>query len=98
MMNTEQEPNSKESRPESVTLKKGTLWQQRDKFFSRWKERFFILTSDYLACFKKASKIGISEMGGFLYKVCLFSTFISDSLISILIVFVLFHYSIKNKH
>lgn len=69
MMNTEQDPNTKESRPESVTLKKGTLWQQRDKFFSRWKERFFILTSDYLACFKKASKIGISEMGGFLYKV-----------------------------
>lgn len=69
MMNPEQESNTKESRPESVTLKKGTLWQQRDKFFSRWKERFFILTSDYLACFKKASKIGISEMGGFLYKV-----------------------------
>ncbi|XP_015916466.1 uncharacterized protein [Parasteatoda tepidariorum] len=69
-MNTEQvDSNPKESRPESVTLKKGTLWQQRDKFFSRWKERFFILTSDYLACFKKASKIGISEMGGFLYKV-----------------------------
>ncbi|XP_055925418.1 uncharacterized protein LOC129957219 [Argiope bruennichi] len=68
--NSEQDQNPKpESRPESVTLKKGTLWQQRDKFFSRWKERFFILTSDYLACFKKASKIGISEMGGFLYKV-----------------------------
>ncbi|XP_054713250.1 uncharacterized protein LOC129222744 [Uloborus diversus] len=69
MMTSEQDTNQKESRPESVTLKKGTLWQQRDKFFSRWKERFFILTSDYLACFKKASKIGISEMGGFLYKV-----------------------------
>ncbi|KAG8192287.1 hypothetical protein JTE90_002112 [Oedothorax gibbosus] len=68
-MSAEPEAKAKESRPESVTLKKGTLWQQRDKFFSRWKERFFILTSDYLACFKKASKIGISEMGGFLYKV-----------------------------
>ena len=51
------------------TIKKGLLWQQRDRFFSRWKERYFVLTKDYLACFKKGSKVGISEMGSFMYKV-----------------------------
>ncbi|XP_049521618.1 histone-lysine N-methyltransferase, H3 lysine-79 specific-like isoform X7 [Dermacentor silvarum] len=54
---------------ETTTVKKGLLWQQWDKFFSRWKERYFVLTKDYLACFKKESKVGTSEMGGFLYKV-----------------------------
>lgn len=50
--------------------KKGLLWQQRDKLFSRWKERYFILTRDYLHCFKKAgSSSRMSEMGGFIFKV-----------------------------
>ncbi len=53
------------------TIKKGLLWQQRDRFFSRWKERYFVLTKDYLACFKKGSKVGMSEMGSFIYKVTL---------------------------
>lgn len=58
------------------TIKKGVLWQQQnyDKFrqrlFSRWKKRYFILTTDYLVCFKRSSsKVGRSEMGKFLYKV-----------------------------
>ncbi|XP_017778164.1 PREDICTED: uncharacterized protein LOC108563872 [Nicrophorus vespilloides] len=51
-------------------LKKGLLWQQRDKLFSRWKERYFILTRDYLHCFRRASgNDRISEMGQFLFKV-----------------------------
>jgi hypothetical protein len=49
-------------------LKKGLLWQQRDKIFSRWKERYFILTKDFLQCFKKESS-KISEMGGFIFKI-----------------------------
>lgn len=60
----------------SSTSKKGVLWQQQnyDKFhqrlFSRWKKRYFILTTDYLVCFKRStSKVGRSEMGKFLYKV-----------------------------
>lgn len=48
--------------------KKGLLWQQRDKLFSRWKERYFILTKDYLHCFKKGSS-RMTEMGGFIFKV-----------------------------
>lgn len=58
------------------TVKKGILWQQQnyDRFhqrlFSRWKKRYFILTTDYLVCFKRSSpKVGRSEMGKFLYKV-----------------------------
>ena len=52
-------------------LKKGLLWQQRDKLFSRWKERYFILTKDYFHCFKKATS-RITEMGGFIFKVLFF--------------------------
>ena len=51
----------------AATLRKGLLWQQRDKMFSRWKERFFILTSNYLQCFKKGTS-RITEMGGFIFK------------------------------
>ncbi|XP_019866994.2 uncharacterized protein LOC109595986 [Aethina tumida] len=51
-------------------IKRGLLWQQRDKLFSRWKERYFILTRDYLHCFRRASGSDrISEMGQFLFKV-----------------------------
>jgi len=49
-------------------VRKGLLWHQRDKLFSRWKERFFILTKDYFHCFKKDSS-KLTEMGEFLFKV-----------------------------
>ena len=52
----------------SGAIKKGLMWQQRDRIFSRWKERFFVLTKDYLQCFKKGSS-RISEMGGFVFKI-----------------------------
>ena len=52
----------------ACTLRKGLLWQQRDKIFSRWKERFFVLTPDYLNCFKRGTS-RMSEMGEFLFKV-----------------------------
>ena len=53
---------------ETSSIKKGLLWQQRDKLFSRWKERYFILTRDLLQCFKKETS-KITEMGGFIFKV-----------------------------
>nr|XP_015836073.1 PREDICTED: uncharacterized protein LOC100142172 isoform X2 [Tribolium castaneum] len=54
----------------TATVKRGLLWQQRKKLFSRWKERYFILTRDYLYCFQRASGADrISEMGQFLFKV-----------------------------
>ena len=55
-------------------LKKGLLWQQKDKLFSRWKERYFVLTKDYFHCFKKATS-KITEMGGFIFKVTRVTTF-----------------------
>lgn len=61
---------------ETSATKKGVLWEQQQNrfFFNRWKERFFILTTDYLTCFKKGSKksyVG-TEMGTFVYKVSVF--------------------------
>ena len=51
---------------------KGVLWYCRDTLISRWnwKERYFILTDDYLSCFKKA-KGPYSDLGAFLFKVCI---------------------------
>ena len=58
------------SDPECGRMRKGLLWQQRDKLFSRWKERYFILTRDLLQCFKRnAGKV--SDMGEFLFQVSL---------------------------
>ena len=52
----------------TTSLLKGVLWQQREKRFSRWKERFFMLTNEYLQCFRKGTS-KISEMGGFIYRI-----------------------------
>ena len=49
-------------------VKKGLMWVQQDKLFSRWKERFIILTPDYIQFFKKGNS-RISEMGTFIFKV-----------------------------
>ena len=65
-----QQPETEEdvSNESKQVVRKGIIWHQRDKLFSRWKERFFILTKDYFHCFKKdCSKL--SEMGEFLFKV-----------------------------
>jgi len=51
-----------------VIVMKGLLWVQQDKLFSKWKERFIVLTSHYIQFFKKASS-RISEMGAFIMKV-----------------------------
>ena len=63
----------------------GLLWQQRDKVFSRWKERYFVLTSDYLQCFKKATPSvmhsAASEMGRFIFKLKL--TEVKKNLVSL---------------
>jgi len=59
---------STNSTTNSTTLLKGVLWQQREKRFSRWKERFFILTNDYLQCFRRGSS-KLSEMGTFIFRI-----------------------------
>jgi len=61
--NKHTQPSDKE-----VIVKKGLLWVQQDKLFSRWKERFIVLTSRYLQFFKKTTS-RISEMGAFIMKI-----------------------------
>jgi len=53
-------------------VRRGLLWLQEDKLFSRWRERFIVLTNSHLVVHKKAAS-RISEMGAFLYKVPLAS-------------------------
>ncbi|XP_064553473.1 uncharacterized protein LOC135438867 isoform X2 [Drosophila montana] len=53
-------------------IKRGLLLQQRDRLFSRWKERYFVLTRDYLHCFLRASGSAnerASDMGQFKFKI-----------------------------
>ena len=71
-IHTDNRQNGNNVNGNDSTIKKGLLWQMKDGgFFSRWKERYFILTKDYLTCFKKSSSnlsfLG-SEMGSFSYK------------------------------
>lgn len=62
--------NSDDNSENVSTIKKGVLWQHQQGLFNRWKKRYFILTTDYLVCFKRSTpKVGRSEMGKFLYKV-----------------------------
>jgi hypothetical protein len=44
------------------------MWVQKEKVFSRWKERVVVITEDYLQCFKKGSA-QLSHVGSFLFKV-----------------------------
>ena len=53
---------------EDSLVRKGLLWVQEDKLFSRWKERFIILTTGYIQIFKKGGS-RISDMGMFISKV-----------------------------
>ena len=49
-------------------MRRGLLWLQEDKLFSRWRERFIVLSTSHIVVHKKAAS-RISEMGAFLYKV-----------------------------
>ena len=62
------DPSAASAAATSAAIRKGLLWQQRDKMFSRWKERFFLLTAEYLQCFRKGTS-RITEMGGFIFKI-----------------------------
>jgi len=53
---------------QSLCIKKGFLWQQRDKLFSRWKERYFILTKGLLQCFKKDAR-DMTDASGFIFEI-----------------------------
>jgi len=54
-------------------IRKGVMWVQQEKLFSRWKERFIILTPSYLHIFKKSTS-RLSDMGTFVNKIRLSET------------------------
>ena len=56
------QPVSDSPHPHSI------MWVQREKVFSRWKERVVVITEDYLQCFKKGSA-KLSHVGCFLFQV-----------------------------
>ena len=43
-------------RRDNSQLLKGSLWLKRDKFFSKWRERFFVITSTFIKCFESESE------------------------------------------
>lgn len=70
--NTEQSSASSGPSPSllgsDTCIRKGVMWVQQEKMFSRWKERFIILTSSYLHIFKKSTS-RLSDMGTFVNKI-----------------------------
>jgi len=54
--------------PSDTCIRKGVMWVQQEKMFSRWKERFIILTTSYLHIFKKSTS-RLSDMGTFVNKI-----------------------------
>jgi len=68
------EPSSRSSGPSpsllgsDTCIRKGVMWVQQEKMFSRWKERFIILTPSYLHIFKKSTS-RLSDMGTFVNKI-----------------------------
>ena len=56
------------------SLMQSIMWVQREKVFSRWKERVVVITQDYLQCFKKGSA-QLSNVAHFLLKVECSSTY-----------------------
>merc|ERR1719150_3205738 len=52
----------------SSALMRGVVWTHREKVFSRWKERFIVVTKDYLQCYKKVATEA-SQMGPFLHQI-----------------------------
>ena len=61
--------------PPSPELR-GVLWQQTSGLFSRWKERFFLLTREVLQCYRRGER-GAGEL---LYQVRNLVTWSSDHL------------------
>ena len=44
------------------------MWVQKGKLLSRWKERFIVITEEYIQCFKKGLA-QLSQMGDFMFQV-----------------------------
>ena len=49
-------------------LHRALMWVQKGKLLSRWKERFIVITEEYIQCFKKGLA-QLSQMGDFMFQV-----------------------------
>ena len=49
-------------------LHRALMWVQKGKLLSRWKERFIVITEEYIQCFKKGMA-QLSQMGDFMFQV-----------------------------
>ena len=56
------------SQAQGFPLHRSLLWIQKEKLLSRWRERFVVITEDYLQCYKKGLA-QLSQMGDFLFQV-----------------------------
>lgn len=52
----------------SFPLHRSLMWVQKGKLLSRWKERFIVITEEYIQCFKKGLA-QLSQMGDFIFQV-----------------------------
>lgn len=51
----------------SFPLHRSLMWVQKGKLLSRWKERFIVITEEYIQCFKKGLA-QLSQMGDFIFQ------------------------------
>ena len=47
---------------------RGLMWLHQEKMFSKWKEKFLVVTKDYIQIYKKGSVEG-TQMGDFQFQV-----------------------------
>ena len=56
------------SNPNNFPLHRSLMWLQKGKLLTRWKERFIVITEEYIQCFKKGLA-QLSQMGDFIFQV-----------------------------
>ena len=52
----------------NCAIMRGLMWIHQEKMFSKWKEKFLVVTKDYIQIYKKGSVEG-TQMGDFQFQV-----------------------------
>jgi len=61
-------PPSYSDTSSAFPLHRALMWVQKGKLLSRWKERFIVITEEYIQCFKKGLA-QLSQMGDFMFQI-----------------------------
>jgi len=61
-------PPSYSDTSSAFPLHRALMWVQKGKLLSRWKERFIVITEEYIQCFKKGMA-QLSQMGDFMFQI-----------------------------